>query len=150
MMDKEAMKLANQLCFSVYNVNRLFNKFYEQQLAKFGLTFSQYLVLLTLWEEDQQTLFSIGRKLNLASNTLTPLLKRLEQTGWVKRHRAENDKRQLIVSLTDKGIQEQEAVYEAISECIASQFDLDEYKKTKAIMDQLEAQLKTITKGDSQ
>lgn len=149
-MDKEAMKLANQLCFSVYNVNRLFNKFYEQQLAKFGLTFSQYLVLLTLWEEDQQTLFSIGRKLNLASNTLTPLLKRLEQTGWVKRHRAENDKRQLIVSLTDKGIQEQEAVYEAISECIASQFDLDEYKKTKAIMDQLEAQLKTITKGDSQ
>ncbi|TXZ91751.1 MarR family transcriptional regulator, partial [Vibrio cholerae] len=53
----------------------------------FGLTFSQYLVLLTLWEENPQTLLAIGKKLNLASNTLSPLLKRLEQAGWVQRNR---------------------------------------------------------------
>jgi DNA-binding MarR family transcriptional regulator len=78
----EEMKLANQLCFSAYNVNRLFSKFYEQQLKKFGLTFSQYLVLLTLWEENNQTLWAIGKKLDLASNTLTPLLKEI-RTNWL-------------------------------------------------------------------
>ncbi|MCD8879411.1 MarR family winged helix-turn-helix transcriptional regulator [Staphylococcus kloosii] len=148
MIDEE-MKLANQLCFSAYNVNRLFGKFYEQQLKKFGLTFSQYLVLLTLWEENNQTLWAIGKKLDLASNTLTPLLKRLEQTGWIQRTRAENDKRQLIVTLTTKGIDQQEEVHKAISKCISSQFDVDEYIKAKNIMDNLEETLKTITKDDS-
>ena len=85
-MDLSDMKLANQLCFSAYNVNRLFGQFYEQQLKQFGLTFSQYLVLLTLWEQSPQTLNAIGQQLDLSSNTLTPLLKRLEQAGWVTRH----------------------------------------------------------------
>ena len=57
----DEMKLTHQLCFSAYNVNKLFNKFYEKQLSQFGLTFSQYLVLLTLWEENPQTLLSIGK-----------------------------------------------------------------------------------------
>lgn len=98
------MKLANRLCFSAYNVSRLFAKFYEQQLKPFGLTYSQYLVLLALWEHDNQPLHEVGKQLDLSSNTLTPLLKRLEQSGWVKRQRSEVDKRQLVVSLTQKGM----------------------------------------------
>lgn len=147
MIDEE-IKLKHQLCFSTYKVNRLFNKFYEKQLSQFGLTFSQYLVLLTLWEENPQTLLDIGKKLNLASNTLTPLLKRLEQAGWVQRNRDERDKRNLIITLTLKGLNEQEAIHEAISKCIASQFDLDEYTRAKAIMDNLEITLKKLTKDD--
>lgn len=145
----EEMKLAHQLCFSAYKVNKLFSKFYEKQLSQFGLTFSQYLVLLTLWEENPQTLLAIGKKLNLASNTLTPLLKRLEQAGWVQRNRDESDKRNLIITLTLKGLNEQEAIHEAISKCISSQFDLDEYTRAKAIMDNLEITLKKLTKDDS-
>lgn len=103
-MNNEDMKLANQLCFSAYNVSRLFAKFYEQQLKPFGLTYSQYLVLLALWEHDNQPLHEVGKQLDLSSNTLTPLLKRLEQSGWVKRQRSEADKRQLVVSLTQKGM----------------------------------------------
>lgn len=103
-MNKEDMKLANRLCFSAYNVSRLFAKFYEQQLKPFGLTYSQYLVLLALWEHDNQPLHEVGKQLDLSSNTLTPLLKRLEQSGWVKRQRSEVDKRQLVVSLTQKGM----------------------------------------------
>ena len=110
MLKKDEMTLANQLCFSAYNVSRLFAQFYEQQLRPFGLTYSQYLVLLALWEEDNRTLHEIGRQLDLSSNTLTPLLKRLEQSGWVIRERSETDKRQLMVTLTEKAHQQQEAV----------------------------------------
>ena len=140
----DEMKLAHQLCFSAYNVNKLFSKFYEKQLSQFGLTFSQYLVLLTLWEENPQTLLAIGKKLNLASNTLSPLLKRLEQSGWVKRERQQSDKRQLIITLTDNGQQQQEAVFEAISSCLPQEFDTTEYDEMKYVFEELEQTLKHL------
>ena len=129
------MTLANQLCFSAYNVSRLFAQFYEQQLRPFGLTYSQYLVLLALWEED-----------NLSSNTLTPLLKRLEQSGWVIRERSETDKRQLMVTLTEKAHQQQEAVFEAVAECLPSNFDKTKYNQAKDVLEQLEHGLKQLNK----
>ena len=143
-MDLSDMKLANQLCFSAYNVNRLFGQFYEQQLKQFGLTSSQYLVLLTLWEQSPQTLNAIGQQLDLSSNTLTPLLKRLEQAGWVTRHKSDQDKRQLVVSLTEKGTREQAAVFKAISECVSSELDLESYQQAKQILEQLEVHLKQL------
>lgn len=136
------MKLANQVCFSAYNVSRLFAQFYEKELKSFGLTYSQYLVLLSLWEENPQTLHSIGQKLDLSSNTLTPLLKRLEQSGWVTRQKSDQDKRQLIVSLTQKGKEQKQAIYDAISKCVSEEMDLELYKQTKDIMDQLETTLR--------
>ncbi len=136
------MKLANQVCFSAYNVSRLFAQFYEKELKSFGLTYSQYLVLLSLWEENPQTLHSIGQKLDLSSNTLTPLLKRLEQSGWVTRQKSDQDKRQLIVSLTQKGKEQKQPIYDAISKCISEEMDLELYKQTKDIMDQLETTLR--------
>lgn len=136
------MKLANQVCFSAYNVSRLFAQFYEKELKSFGLTYSQYLVLLSLWEENPQTLHSIGQKLDLSSNTLTPLLKRLEQLGWVTRQKSDQDKRQLIVSLTQKGKEQKQPIYDAISKCVSEEMDLELYKQTKDIMDQLETTLR--------
>ncbi|MEB6233084.1 MarR family transcriptional regulator [Mammaliicoccus sciuri] len=136
------MKLANQVCFSAYNVSRLFAQFYEKELKSFGLTYSQYLVLLSLWEENPQTLHSIGHKLDLSSNTLTPLLKRLEQSGWVTRQKSDQDKRQLVVSLTQKGKEQKQPIYDAISKCVSEEMDLELYKQTKDIMDQLETTLR--------
>lgn len=141
---QEQMRLANQLCFSAYNVSRLFAQFYEKKLKQFGITYSQYLVLLTLWEDNPQTLNSIGRHLDLSSNTLTPLLKRLEQSGWVKRERQQSDKRQLIITLTDNGQQQQEAVFEAISSCLPQEFDTTEYDETKYVFEELEKTLKHL------
>lgn len=141
---QEQMSLANQLCFSAYNVSRLFAQFYEKKLKQFGITYSQYLVLLTLWEENPQTLNSIGRHLDLSSNTLTPLLKRLEQSGWVKRERQQSDKRQLIITLTDNGQQQQEAVFEAISSCLPQEFDTTEYDEMKYVFEELEQTLKHL------
>lgn len=136
------MKLANQVCFSAYNVSRLFAQFYEKELKSFGLTYSQYLVLLSLWEENPQTLHSIGHKLDLLSNTLTPLLKRLEQSGWVTRQKSDQDKRQLVVSLTQKGKEQKQPIYDAISKCVSEDMNLELYKQTKDIMDQLETTLR--------
>lgn len=136
------MKLANQVCFSAYNVSRLFAQFYEKELKSFGLTYSQYLVLLSLWEENPQTLHSIGQKLDLSSNTLTPLLKRLEQSGWVTRQKSDQDKRQLIVSLTQKGKEQKQPIYDSISKCVSEDMNLELYKQTKDIMDQLETTLR--------
>ena len=141
---QEQMRLANQLCFSAYNVSRLFAQFYEKKLKQFGITYSQYLVLLTLWEENPQTLNSIGRHLDLSSNTLTPLLKRLEQSGWVKRERQQSDNRQLIITLTDDRQQQQEAVFEAISSCLPQEFDTTEYDETKYVFEELEQTLKHL------
>ncbi|KFN92897.1 MarR family winged helix-turn-helix transcriptional regulator [Tetragenococcus muriaticus] len=95
-------RLADQLCFSIYNTNRLFAKFYQKALEPYQLTYTQYIVLLALWEQDCKTLSDLAKELELASNTLTPLLKRLETAGWLTRCRAENDQRQLMIQLTEK------------------------------------------------
>lgn len=132
------IQLTNLLCFSVYNMNRLFNKFYQQALAPFGLTYAQYLVLMSLWEHDNQTLHELGDELKLSSNTLTPLLKRLEKNGWLTRVRPENDRRQLIVSLTDKGNSEQDAIFEALAGCIANyHLSPEQYKQVLALNNDL-------------
>ena len=78
-------EVSESALFSAYNVSRLFAQFYEKKLKQFGITYSQYLVLLTLWEENPQTLNSIGRHLDLSSNTLTPLLKDLSNLAGLKR-----------------------------------------------------------------
>src|SRR5262245_16013115 len=95
--------LANQLCFAVYSTAHAFNRFYKPLLDKLGLTYPQYLVMLVLWEEDGVPVKEIGERLFLDSGTLTPLLKRLEAAGLVKRTRSKEDERQVIVALTEEG-----------------------------------------------
>lgn len=95
--------LGNQLCFAVYSTAHAFNRFYKPLLDKLGLTYPQYLVMLVLWEEDGLPVKDIGERLFLDSGTLTPLLKRLEAAGLLKRTRSKEDERQVIVALTPQG-----------------------------------------------
>lgn len=132
------VNLADQLCFSVYNVNRLFNKFYQEALAPYRLTYSQYLVMTALWENDHQELRDLGDKLHLNSNTLTPLLRRLEQNGWVTREHPANDKRRLVISLTTKAKADEEPIHEDLAECLGQYaLTMDDYRQALAVNERL-------------
>jgi DNA-binding MarR family transcriptional regulator len=96
-------QLDNQLCFRLYTASRLITQEYHPLLGRYGLTYPQYLVLLVLWEKDGQPVNDIARRLLLETNTVTPLLKRMEAEGILTRTRGRKDARQMIVKLTRKG-----------------------------------------------
>jgi len=102
-MIEEKFKLENQLCFRLYTASRLITQAYHPLLTEHGLTYPQYLVLLTLWEKDEQPVNDIAKRLLLETNTVTPLLKRMEAEGIVTRSKGKEDARQMIVKLTKKG-----------------------------------------------
>jgi len=99
----DQLKLDNQICFPVYAASRLIIREYQPYLDKLGITYPQYLVLLVLWEEDGISVNDIAHKLILNTNTVTPLLKRMETLGLVTKTRSEEDERKVIVSLNSKG-----------------------------------------------
>ena len=102
-MIQEEFNLDNQLCFRLYTASRLLTQVYHPLLSGYGLTYPQYLVLLVLWEKDAQPVNDIAKRLLLETNTVTPLLQRMEKEGVLVRRRGEKDGRQMIVSLTKKG-----------------------------------------------
>jgi len=102
-MQPPKLPLDSQLCFSLYGASMAVNRTYKPMLDKLGLTYTQYLVLSTLWEEDGLPISSIADRLSLESSTITPLVKRLEAAGFVARKRNPLDERQVIVSLEAKG-----------------------------------------------
>jgi DNA-binding MarR family transcriptional regulator len=110
---EDTLRLDRQLCFAAYSVSQAFNRVYKPGLDRTGLTYPQYLVLLVLWEQDDQTVNQIGKQLHLDSGTLTPLLKRLEAAGIVRRQRDTQDERQVRISLTAKGLGLKEHAAEA-------------------------------------
>ena len=97
------LQLDNQICFRLYTASRLVTQAYTPLLTALGITYPQYLVLMVLWEKDNQPVNDIAHRLMLDTNTVTPLLQRLETHGIVSRKKGEQDKRQQIVSLTSKG-----------------------------------------------
>lgn len=99
----EDLKLDNQLCFSLYAASREVIKLYKPCLDKFNLTYTQYVAMLVLWEDEKSTVKEIGKRLHLDSGTLTPLLKKIEAMGLINRYRDVNDDRVVIVELTEKG-----------------------------------------------
>ena len=100
---KDFLKLDSQVCFPIYALSREITNLYRPILEQLELTYPQYLVLLVLWEFEEQTVNQIGQKLQLDNGTLTPLLKRLEQKGLLTRTRSIADERVVIVALTNKG-----------------------------------------------
>lgn len=102
-MPYSQLKLENQVCFRMYTAARLIVQSYQPLLSKLGITYTQYLVLMVLWEKSPQTVSEISSRLKLESNTTTPLIKRMESEGLVKRTRGKEDGRQTVVSLTPKG-----------------------------------------------
>ncbi|WP_282037299.1 MarR family winged helix-turn-helix transcriptional regulator [Saccharicrinis aurantiacus] len=103
-MSEDRLKLSNQLCFPIYAVSRLIIREYQPQLDRLGITYPQYLVMLVLWEKDNLSVNDIAKKLILNTNTLTPLLKRMQTQKLLERKRSEQDERKVIISLTEKGI----------------------------------------------
>ena len=102
-MTYEQLKLDNQLCFRLYTASRLITQAYEPYLKPLGITYTQYLVLMVLWEQDSQPINDIGKRLLLGINTMSPLIKRMEKFGLLSRRSSVTDKRQQIVFLTPKG-----------------------------------------------
>ena len=107
-MKYEQLKLDNQLCFPVYAASRLITHEYKPLLDRPQITYPQYLVLMVLWENEKLTVNAIAKKLLLQTNTVTPLLKRLEKQGLIVRERSYEDERKVMVHLSKKGIDLQE------------------------------------------
>ena len=117
----EIMKLNNQLCFPLYAAARNVTSLYTPWLKPLGLTYTQYITLLVLWEKDGVSVSEIGNKLMLDNGTLSPMLKKMEQSGYIERNRSKDDDRVVIITLTQKGIDLQEQakdIPEKVGSCI--------------------------------
>jgi MarR family transcriptional regulator, organic hydroperoxide resistance regulator len=131
--------LEDQLCFALYAASRAMTARYRPLLDVIGLTYPQYLVMMLLWEEDNQTVGQLGARLSLDSGTLSPLLKRLTTAGLVTRHRRVEDERSVAIALTDAGRALREKA-DAISQEIICALDLD-----RADFADLKAKLNLVT-----
>ncbi|NLV52299.1 MAG: MarR family transcriptional regulator [Bacteroidales bacterium] len=120
-MKYDQLKLENQLCFRLYTAARLIVQAYEPFFKPLGITYTQYLVLMVLWEKDEQPINDIGKRLLLGINTTSPLIKRMEKLNLVARKNSETDKRQQIVYLTEKGRAMQKRV-SGIPNCMVGNF----------------------------
>ena len=107
-MAYEQLKLENQICFPVYAASRIITREYQPFLDNLEITYPQYLVLMVLWEKDGLPVNDIAKKLILNTNTITPLLKRMEQQGLISRSRSDKDERKVLVQLTENGKRLQE------------------------------------------
>lgn len=140
-MGYEQLKLENQLCFPLYAASRLIIREYQPHLDKLGVTYPQYLVLMILWEEDAVPVNDIAKKLILNTNTITPLLKRMEQQGILKRERSTEDERKVIVRLTPKGkhLQENAAIIpeQLAHQLLCGPLEMDDLVKLKDYLDEL-------------
>ena len=149
---EEKFRLDNQLCFRLYTASRLITQAYHPLLGEYGLTYPQYLVLMVLWEKDAQPVNDIAKRLLLETNTVTPLLKRMEAEGILTRTKGEKDARQMIVKLTKKGRELQNKltdVPEAVGSAVLCESVTPEtvpglFKMLDDIIDQLKDNNKTI------
>ena len=149
-MDNEQLKLENQLCFRLYSAARLTMGAYHPYLDPLGITYPQYLVLLVLWEQDKQPVCDIGKRLMLDTNTMTPLLQRMEKAGLITRTRGKEDTRQRIVSLTKQGkalYEQAQDIPESMSKAVmASEEELKEILQMIPLLDKLIEELKKLNK----
>jgi DNA-binding MarR family transcriptional regulator len=149
MAKEEILFLENQLCFPLYVASRLTTRAYTPLLDALGLTYPQYLVMLALWEKDQQLVGELSKRLYLDYNTITPLLKRLEEKGFIQRIRSRNDERSVHIHLSMAGIDLKtkaycvpETLFESIKNSALSPDELSQFKSTlNKLMKGLEQQV---------
>lgn len=116
MLEHKPYHLEDELCFAIYSAQKSYNHFYSEALKKFNLTYPQYITLLVMWEERRPMMVKdIGKRLNLDTGTLTPLLKRLEMNGWVTRTRSGLDGRRVYLELTENAKNKEKDVKNAVS-----------------------------------
>ena len=142
MSNDENLKLENQLCFRLYSLTKLMNRHYSPVLKKLGLTYSQYLVMLVLWEnnntESAISVKRLGEKLDLDSGTLSPLLKRLEKQALLSRLRNSADERSVEIKLTDSGCQLKTQAQEIPAQMFSiTGMSIDELQKLNNQLDNL-------------
>lgn len=148
--DRESMKLKNQLCFPLYAAARNVTGLYTPWLKPLGLTYTQYIVFLVLWEKDGVSVSEIGSRLMLDNGTLSPLLKKMEQAGYLERRRCREDDRVVEITLTDEGRALQEKAKE-IPRKVAKCIDLPEEKARQLyalLYELLDNQKNNNDKGD--
>lgn len=115
-------KVQDELCFAIYSTQKAYNKFYYESLKPYKLTYLQFITLLVLWDAPKSGLIvkELGSQLGLDSGTLTPLLKRMENKGWVTRDNSAADGRKLVVQLTDKAWDLEDDIKDHVSDCFAT------------------------------
>ena len=143
----EELRLDNQVCFRLYSASRLVMQAYTPMLNELGVTYPQYLVLMVLWEKDALPVNDIAHRLLLETNTVTPLLQRMEKQGILTRKKGEHDKRQQIVSLTDKGREMEQRAFDIIPEGMgkrlaACPLSMDDFSQLAGELDQIIETLK--------
>lgn len=142
----EYLKLDNQLCFPLYAASRMITRLYQPLLAELNLTYTQYLILMVLWENDCLSVKIIGERLLLNSNTLTPVLKRMEQIELIKRTRSKEDERIVNVKLTEKGINLKTEARKIPYKMIESMdYPLEKVHELKILLDQFLDNLQSST-----
>jgi MarR family transcriptional regulator, organic hydroperoxide resistance regulator len=140
--------LEDQLCFALYAASRALTARYRPQLDEIGLTYPQYLVMMLLWEEDNQTVGQLGTRLNLDSGTLSPLLKRLTAAGLVTRHRRVEDERSVAIALTDAGRALRERALHINEDMLcALQLEADDFGALKNQLETLIDRVNTAERG---
>ncbi|MDG9713467.1 MarR family winged helix-turn-helix transcriptional regulator [Streptomyces sp. DH10] len=136
--DDDWLRLDQQICFSLHAASRAFNGVYRGILKDLGLTYPQYLVMLVLWEHDELPVKKLGEHLRLDSGTLSPLLKRLEAAGLVRRERSARDERSVEVRLTEEGVAMRRRALQVPRRIAASTgFGPDEIRALRARVDEL-------------
>ncbi len=140
-MEQLPTRAEDMFCYGVYTASHVINQSYAPHLAQLGLTYPQYITLTLLWERDGQKVTELAKILRMNTNTLTPLLKRLEALGHIKRTRGDQDKRQIIVRLTPAGRALQDKA-PAITACMVNNTSLDH-----AELNELQRLLKKLTNG---
>ena len=131
----DSLKLENQLCFPLYSAAREVVKKYHPYLTEIGLTYTQYITMMVMWEEKQISVKELGEKLFLDSGTMTPVLKSLEQKGFVTRNRSEQDERSVIVKITESGEKLKESAMEIplkVAGCVG--LELEEAKEVYKLL----------------
>lgn len=139
-MENSQLKLSNQICFPLYSVSRLITKAYKPYLDQMNITYPQYLVLMVLWENDSLFVSDIKEKLMLETNTLSPLLKRMEKLELIKRKRSIKDERKVIILLEQKGKllkQKAEPIpNELLNQLLSESINLNEVLQLKELLNQ--------------
>ncbi|MET7572464.1 MarR family transcriptional regulator [Streptomyces sp. NPDC005492] len=140
------LRLDQQICFSLNAASRAFGGVYRVILKDLGLTYPQYLVMLVLWEHGELPVKKLGEHLRLDSGTLSPLLKRLETAGLVRRERSARDERSVEVRLTDEGVALRERALEVPRRIVgATGFDVEEIRALRERLDELTGALDAAT-----
>lgn len=143
-----SLRPESMLCFDIYATHHAIGQAYQPLLSGLGLTYPQYLVLIVLWERDGQSVGELGTRLDLASSTLTPLIKRLESQGLLVRKRDTSDERKVHVTLTNAGRElEQKASH--VPGCVAKAFGLsvEEFVQLHNMLGKLRTSLKTVSEA---